>query len=149
MDSQEKTVASVYQKTPRTVVTEDGVEVVIKKVTPRTLPDVLTFLQRTFADLKVEDGKPTIDMKDPAVVLQLIANRSDDMYSLIAAHSSLTKDELLDISLDDIAKIVVAEVEVNKDFFTQNVLPVLLRLFPDAGEQQALAQAEVTDKSLQ
>ncbi len=106
------------------VVLSTNREVVIRKVTLRTLPKVMEFLQGALTDLQGESV--TLDGGlAPSTVLRLIANRLEATYDILVSLTDMSKDELLDGEMDDAVAIAVKVWEVNRDFFTQKIVPLL------------------------
>lgn len=68
---------------------------------------------------------PSIDIKNPTVFLQLIAKSSEDIFLVASELCSLSYEELMELELDDTIKIILQVVTINKDFFSQKLLPLL------------------------
>lgn len=101
-------------------------EVAIKKVTLRTMKRVTALIAKVFEDLKLTaDNLPSVNITDPSLVLKLISKYYDEVIEIVLDHSSIERDELLDIDPDESALVVQAVIALNKDFFTKKVLPNL------------------------
>lgn len=107
----------------------DGSTVIVKKVTLRTLPGIVTYLQTVLDSLLVLDDEGRmagmIDVKNPTMVLHLIAEHLQPTYEVVLSLTSLTEDRLLDMPMDDVLTTVQRLWEVNVDFFTQRIAPLL------------------------
>lgn len=107
----------------------DGSTVIVKKVTLRTLPGLVTYLQTVLDSLLVLDDEGRmagmIDVKNPTMVLHLIAEHLQPTYEVVLSLTSLTEDRLLDMPMDDVLTTVQRLWEVNVDFFTQRIAPLL------------------------
>ncbi len=121
--------AEVLYGTPDAVTLSDGSKVVVKKVTLRTLPGLVSYLQTVLNSLLVTDEQGfmvgTVDMKNPTTILNLIANHLQPTYAVVLSLTSLTEDRLLDMPLDDVLTTVQRLWELNADFFTQRIAPLL------------------------
>jgi len=68
---------------------------------------------------------PSTDFTNPTVFLQLIAKSSEDVFSVAAELSSISIEDLLELELDDVMKIIIQVVTINKVFFLKKLLPML------------------------
>ena len=109
-----------------------GKEVVIKKVTLRTMNGVLELITTALEGAK-SGFSDTVDLADIATILKLISNNFDKVVEVAVSLSSVTKDELLDMEVDESALILQAILLLNKVFFTTKVL-LLLEDFREAAE---------------
>ncbi len=65
---------------------------------------------------------------DVGFLLQLIADYSDDLYKLIVLLTDIPSVETLnEYGIDDLITVIVRVVGINRDFFTEKVLPVFLK----------------------
>lgn len=119
-------ISTLYADTSYTFTT--GAKYEIKKVNLRVLPDVLNYVKTVMSDLKIVGGMPTIDLLNPADILQLISNNLDASYQMATRLSSITMDELLDAEMDDSLGLIVKIVGVNRSFFVSKVAPLLKSL---------------------
>ena len=103
-----------------------GKEVGIRKVTLRTMKPVTDLMGRVLEDLKLDaENMPSVDFGSPAMILKLISKYYDEVMSIVIDHSTLTRDELLDMDTDESVLVIQAVIALNKDFFTKKVLPNL------------------------
>lgn len=101
----------------------------------QTLPFLLRFLGRVAKDMDLKLSNPSnieqqllVKLDDIGFLLQLVADYSDDLYRLVVLLTDLKSiEELHATSIDDLVLILSKVVEVNRDFFTDRVLPVFLR----------------------
>lgn len=111
------------------VAMSDGTNVEIRKVTLRTLPLLVSYLQSVMDSLVVVDSNGAItgvaDMKNPSSVLHLISQHLDPSYDVLVALTSLDKERLLDLPLDDVLVVAQRLWGVNVDFFVKKVAPLL------------------------
>lgn len=115
----------------------DGSKVVVKKVSLRTFGPVLDFVRKVFDGLDIHGGIPMIDLLSPGPILQLISKNLEDAYGVIVLLSNVEKEKLLDLDLDDALLIALKIVEVNKRFFTEKILPQVVKLMPSTSEEAA------------
>ncbi|MCF1459395.1 MAG: hypothetical protein LPH21_18165 [Shewanella sp.] len=78
-----------------------------------------------------EDGSAT-----NGVLLKLISEHFDDCKGLLGVCSGLTPEEVEDLSLDEATAIVTGIVLLNKDFFMERVLPMVLQILGRAPQSQ-------------
>jgi hypothetical protein len=100
-------------------VTVDGQQetVLVNQIKVGQLPDVLRVSHRLLP--AVEDGK-----FDPKV---LFMEHTDDILDLIAICTKKSRDWVDNLDVPDGINLFVTVLEVNLDFFVQNVLPSLLQ----------------------
>lgn len=91
--------------------------VLVNQIKVGQLPDVLRVSHRLMP--AVEDGK-----FDPKV---LFMEHTDDVLDLIAICTKKSRDWVDELDIPDGIALFVAVLEVNLDFFVQNVLPSLLQ----------------------
>lgn len=111
-----------------------GGQVVIKVCDGLTLPKLLRFgavlskeLGLSLKDAEGVKDKLLSKVDDVSFILQLIADKADDVYDLLGSMSSLeNKERVAALNIEDIFLLAKAVVEVNRDFFTKRVLPALV-----------------------
>lgn len=116
------------EKTTVTLASGDVVD--IHKCRARNVGTVLElalFIMKEM-NIKTLGELPDIDVKNPAVFLQLIANASDEIFLVAAELCSLDYEDILDLELDDALVVLAQVVNVNKTFFLQKVMPLLGQL---------------------
>lgn len=114
------------------VTISDGTEVTIRVCSGAALPALLMFAGKVSDDLGLSLKDPEA-IKDKLLsqaenvgfVLKLIASYSEEVYSLVGGMSSLEDAEKVKaLPLDDVIKVTMAVVSVNRDFFMTRVLPI-------------------------
>jgi len=101
----------------------------IKKVTLRTMKPITEFIGMVISDMKLNvDTLPSVDLKDPALILKLISKYYDDVMRITVEHCDVPLDDLLDMGMDESVLVVTSVIALNKDFFMKKVLPNLLSL---------------------
>lgn len=119
------TTTGILYPVPKTFPMSDGTEVVIKKSKLKDFEAIAQFVGRVLNGLKVENGQPTVNLLDPAFILQLISTHAKDVYNIIVMHTSITMDELMESDTDDVVLLAVEVVTYNKRFFTERIAPLL------------------------
>lgn len=122
-------------------------EVQIKKVSLNTAKPVIDLIRKVYTQLApdqtglppaiqsmfIDDGAdPNQPIDEAQIILKLIAEFFDETVSIAASLCSLTEDELRDLDMDESLVVILAIVELNKDFFTTRVatmLPALKSLY--------------------
>jgi Zn-dependent alcohol dehydrogenase len=115
------------------VVLSTTAEVGILVCNGAVLPSLLRFAAQVANDLglSLKDATGIKDkllskVDDVSFILNLIANYADTVYELVGAMSTLrTAAAVKELGIDDLIKVTVRVVEVNRDFFTNRVLPQL------------------------
>ena len=105
---------------------KDGTEVEIYKCKAKNIGRVMDFIAFIMTEMKIDsfgDMPTEIDLKDPNLILPLLTKAAARIIYLSADLCSLSKEEVEELELDDMIKLVTAQFEVNKDFFLKNVLP--------------------------
>lgn len=118
----------------REIVFSSGEKVKVVVCNGRALPKMLQLVGKVAEDLglqinEAEQIKEKLldQLSNVGFILKLIANYAEDVYDLSADLSTLENaDKVADLPLDDIAKLVVNIVEVNRAFFISRVLPVVM-----------------------
>jgi hypothetical protein len=107
-------------------------EVMIKKVTLRTMKPVMEFIAEVFEELQLTgDNLPSVNLQSPTLILKLISKHFEKIISLSSKLCSLSEDELLDLDTDESVLVIQAIIALNQDFFTTKVLPSLRLLRTD------------------
>lgn len=134
MSSITDTLNTLLMGGANTVTLTDTTEVTLFVANGKVLPALLRFAARISDDLglKLSDAEGIKEhllarADDVSFVLKLIADYTNDVYSLAGSMSSVgSKEGIEELPIDDICKIVVGIVAVNRDFFIKRVLPMLL-----------------------
>lgn len=124
--------SSAVLLTAHSVTLSTGKSVAIRKVTLRTFGPVLSFLRTVLDGLDVQGGMPMIDLLSPGPVLKLISENLDAAYDTTVLLSDTTKDELLDMDMEDSLRVILKIVEVNRTFFIEKLQPLLAPLLAEA-----------------
>lgn len=133
MSEVNKVINTILTGGSDTVILSDTSEVTIKVCSGEALPHLLRFASMVSSDLglslKDADGikdKLLEKADDVGFLLQLISKYTDDVYMLLGVMSSLeTADRVKALPIDDILKVLLRVVAVNRDFFTKRVLPLV------------------------
>lgn len=113
-----------------TVTLKTGEEIEVYKCKVRHIGLTLGFVLGVFKDLGVvtqEGAEQAIkaDLKNPQIILNLIANKAPQVFSLVSEMCALSYDELNELDLDDGLAVTLKVWEVNQRFFLQQVLPLI------------------------
>lgn len=139
--------ASVLAEVPKDVVElTSGASVEIRVCSGRQLPRVLELVSSVASDLGIvlsdADGiqeKLLSKVNDVGFILKLIAKYSQDVYTVVWSLTSLESlDEVSDLPLDDLCKVIIRVIEVNRDFFTGRVLPIFASMASPRASQEKL-----------
>ena len=117
---------------PVIVELSDGREVEIRRCKVLQISRVLRLVSDFFSDMKVKrvGDLPNIDLQNPGVLLNLLANYADQVFEVSAMLTSLEEDEVKELEMDD-AILVVREVWLlNQNFFLEKILPMVQKLLP-------------------
>lgn len=137
---QEETLAALYAK--NSVTLSDGREVAVSKMKVKHIKTSLDLIRNILEGLSTatkgsEQGTSGIPGLSggltPDTILQLISNNIDATFKLLSYHVSIPEADIQELDIEDLFALVMKAVELNKDFFTQKVLPAL-RLTPIAEE---------------
>lgn len=118
------------------VVLYNGDKVRVSVCNGRSLPKILDFLSILSKDLglklKDTDGieqQLLRKFEDVSFALQLISNYTDRTYGLIVEMSSLENVAAVEaLAIDDLAKVTIRVIEVNRDFFTSRLKPLIMAM---------------------
>lgn len=125
MSGANEILAKLFE-TSKVSVAAGAKDVTIRKVTLRTMKPVIDLLAAIIEDLKLtSESLPSLDLKDPSVILKLISKFYDQTLDTVLPLTDLSRDELLDMDPDDSVLVIQSVVLLNKDFFTKKVLPNL------------------------
>jgi hypothetical protein len=67
--------------------------------------------------------------------LKLISKYYDESLSVVVLLTDLEEDDLLDMEADKALEVILKVVEVNRDFFTQRILPQLPAILKKTEQQ--------------
>ena len=134
IDRNEEALGKVFP-IPRVFTLSDGTDVVVHKSKLKHFKEILDFLKSVISELRVQPTATTVggvpkvafgvNVQDPAFLLQLISNRTDEVYLLASYHCSLSVDELLEVDTDDAVLLFADIIQYNKRFFIERVAPAL------------------------
>ncbi len=124
---------------PRFVEIGDGREVEIRRCKVMQISRVLRLVSDFFGELEIKrvGDIPQIDLQNPSILLKLFAGYAEQVFEVASNLTSLTKEEMQELEMDD-AILIVREVWLlNQSFFLQKILPLVQGLIP-VGEIQAV-----------
>lgn len=112
-----------------------GRKVAVKRVPTRYIKEFLGVMRKLAKELNFVDGKPTKDVKDPVVLLQLVEDYFDDAVSMVSNLSSLSVQELMDGDVETVLTVGIEALAHNKDFFVNRVLPLFRSRVQSTGSE--------------
>ncbi len=120
----------------RTVVLSSGAYVGIRVCNGRTLPLMLDLVANVAGDLGLNladaggiEGRLLSKLNDVSFLLKSIAKHTQEVYEVTARTTTLeTAGAVADLPVDDLLTVILRVVEVNKDFFMQQVLPLFQKV---------------------
>lgn len=107
-----------------------GKEVILKEkvftIKPFTLgqiPKVMQFMQKVAvpAQAAVYSGKA----QDAATLMAIFAEAGEDIIKLVSAIIKEPVEFVTELEMDESVELIQAIIEVNKDFFSKKVAPIL------------------------
>lgn len=104
-----------------------GYQVQIKKITLRNSSLVLQSLAKIASILGISDGRFSINFQDVEAIGKLVTQAPEEIAAVLEALSSMKKDVILDLELNDLIELLISVAAVNKRFFMEKVLPLLSR----------------------
>lgn len=119
---------------PVVVKIKSGRTVAINRVKVLQISRVLRLVSDFFKELKVEKvgDLPLLDLQNPAVILNLVANYTDQTFEVVVMLTDLTQEEVNELEMDD-ALLIAKEVWLlNQNFFLAKILPLVSGLLPRA-----------------
>jgi hypothetical protein len=105
-------------------ITLQGSTYVIKPFTFGQLPKVIKAI--TKAAKSVEDLKLDGSTIKPEVALTILSESGEDLINLLAEFIKVERTFIEDLQMDEAINLITAFFEVNADFFTKKVLPILV-----------------------
>ncbi len=81
----------------------------------------------------------------PSTLLQLISNNWDEVFTLIALHTSLSRAKIEELDIDDGLILFAGVIRRNADFFVQKLVPLLVNL---AAEVERKVPEPVSESNL-
>jgi hypothetical protein len=106
-----------------------GIEAVVRECRGKDLPSVLNLLLNLQGTVNVQnlgDGYVGLaGLGDSVAVIKAITANIENVFDTVSILSSLTKEQVEDLALDDLVALVLTVVKVNADFFSQRLLPML------------------------
>lgn len=114
---------------PNTTVSIDSHgEVTIKRVTARTIKPVVEYVTTILGSLEAAGVSAHTFTATPALVLQLISQHMDSTLEMVCVFSSLPREAVDDLPLDELVVVVLAIVRENYRFFTERLAPLLVEV---------------------
>lgn len=106
----------------------------INRVPIRAFGEVVGIVSIFLKELGVaEDGRITLDLKDPGQILNLVSKLPQEVNKILGMLTSLSDEEVEVLELDHTCELLAKVLEVNKDFFIQKVKPRLDAVLKAAG----------------
>lgn len=96
---------------------------IIKPFTFGQLPKVIKAI--TKASKTFEEIKMTQNSINPADALSILSESGDELVELLADILKVEKSFIEDLEMDEAVELITAFFEVNTDFFTKRVVPLL------------------------
>lgn len=96
---------------------------IIKPFTFGQLPKVIKAI--TKASKTFEEIKMTQNTINPADALSILSESGDELVELLADILKVEKSFIEDLEMDEAVELITAFFEVNTDFFTKRVVPLL------------------------
>lgn len=124
-------IAAIISGTsPITEITiSDSRVVQLKKCKTKHLGAVMGLISLILKELQVksrESGPEVgIDLQDMSILLSIFSKFMDDIALVVAKLSSVSKDEFMELEIDDSISIALGIFQLNKDFFSKHLLPIL------------------------
>jgi hypothetical protein len=150
-NAQDKMLGAVKRlsKSRKTVTLVDGVEVDIYACQVRHLPSLVYAVESVFKELGVTDIAGATEaatdiagsLNNPQRLLQLIAKFTHEVSEIGTTLCSLDDEDFQELEIDDFLKVLIAEVEVNRDFFMQRVKPLLAPMLNSLRNETASTEA--------
>lgn len=123
---------NTIQGTGEQVSISDGRVVKVYKCKVKQIARITALISTVLSDLgysNMDDSKAVAELEtrtsNPAFLLQLVANNVGDLMSVAASLCDMSDDEFQELDLEDAQAIIEKEVEINKDFFLNRLLPMV------------------------
>lgn len=124
-------------------VTIGGKKLVVGKMKVKQLRKVMAIIRPVIGSLAAGSyGKTAEEKLDKTNIGQLVVEHTDTVLELIAVFVDIEMKDLEDLRIDQLVSITTQVLEVNLDFFIQNVLPQFLELFQRVTEAVAKSQTK-------
>lgn len=117
-------IDDLYLQTEKVI---GGYQVQIKKITLRNSSLVLQSLAKIASILGISEGRFSLNLQDAEAIGKLVTQAPEEIAAVLGALSSLKKDVILDLELDDLIELLISVAAVNKRFFMERVNPLLSR----------------------
>jgi hypothetical protein len=116
----------------------DGSSVQIYKCKLKHAAKVARAVNTVLMGLGVDsiEGASSINLDNPQTLLSTLDISSESLMDALEALTSLDRDAIDELDLDDALKLLGKVVEVNRDFFLKRVMSALNELMPN-GEEKA------------
>lgn len=116
----------------RDITLSDESVVTIKPLVFGQFPKASKLAQGIAAPLMEAYANQTAD--SAAAIISVLSEGGEDFIALIALGINKPRSFFDTLPFDDGVKLAQAFIEVNLDFFTQRVLPLLQKFLPQAGQ---------------
>lgn len=122
-------------------VTIGGKKLVVGKMKVKQLRKVMAIIRPIISNLAAGNmGKTAEEKLEKTNIGKLVVEHTDTVIALLAAFVEAEPEELDDLRIDQLVNVTTRVLEVNLDFFIQNVLPQFLELFQKVTEAAAKSQ---------
>lgn len=148
MEAKDIVQSFIMKVAPITVELESGREVSITKFKVRQIPLMADLMAKVQKDIKeksdalavefqkLKDAEDEQGLRDFAndtdsnntLIVSIITNHLESVALVLASVTGLTVDEVMDLSIDELAALATGVVLLNKDFFIQKVLPQFMKI---------------------
>jgi hypothetical protein len=104
----------------------DGTKVNIYKCKTKHTGMVLRLISNIMRELGFTSfAEVSFRLDDPSYMAEILAHTSEEIFEVAIQLCDMSKEHFMELELDDTLKIVMAEFQLNKDFFSQRVLPIV------------------------
>lgn len=109
-------------------------DVSIKRVTGAQLYNLLDLFRGIIESTGVKSLSGLEDLQEkiqePALLMELLMRSHDRMIDLVTGLCSLEKDQVINLEIDHLLLLMMAEWKVNESFFMTRVMGLVTSLFP-------------------
>lgn len=152
MDAKSIVQSFIQKQAPITVELEDGRIVTISKFKVKQIPlmaDLVSKVEAVIKNknaeleaeyLKLKEAEDIEGLKAFAgdtsgnmnLIVGVIVDQLEAVSAVLSSITGLAVDEVMELTIDELAALVTGVVLLNKDFFTQKVLPALMKVLSAA-----------------
>lgn len=152
MDTKALVQSFIEKSDPVDVTLTNGDVVTVRKFKVKDIPlisGLLVKLQKFIADRSAKLEEEYAKLKEAGdeeglrafakdtegnmnLIVTMVTDNLDDVAGVLASVTGLSIDRVMDLELDELAALCMGVVLLNKDFFTQKVLPALMKILGQA-----------------